>query len=210
MSDSQVVIISITVGLIYVLILVLNFFRRNWYAAIRTPLIIAHSFFAALVAIDIILMLSAGVTFRGIYSDRIVFWGLFLTGALFFSLFKGKLLLSKIYFGIYLYYPFVAMVTFLIDRIMFVVVASPILVSLLVPRTYYSDDKFEIRDNTGVLGVPHLILIEKSLLIERQIGREEFVEEIKSLEVIDTSRQSFNVRLNYKQSSELVTIRISR
>lgn len=163
---------------------------------------------------DIVLLLTSNRTFTGIYSDRIVFWGLLLTGGLFFSLFKGKGLLTTIYFGIYLYYPLIAMTTFLMDRIMFVVVASPILISLMLPETYYKDNKFEIRSNTGIMAPRQIILIEKGWLTEKQIGQTEYGNrenlEVRGIEIVSITADSINARLDYGQRSEGVTFKTSR
>ena len=205
--------IPITLGLIYTLMLVLNFVKKDWPTGLKKYLMVGHLTFAGLILLDIILLLTNERTFSGLYADRIAFWGLFITGGLFFSLFKGKHLLTKIYFGIYLFYPIMAMATFFIDRIMFVLIASPILVSVTLPETYYKNNKLEIRGNTGLMAPRRTILLEKNWLTEKQIGQKEYSDgddiEILGIEITGTTADSINVRLNYRQNTQIVTFKTS-
>jgi len=202
---------TIVIGLIYVTTIILNFIKRDWPTTFKKVLVIGHIIFAFLTVVQIILITTSGLTFRGIYFDRIIFWGLFISGGLFFALFKGKTLLTKIYFGTYLYYPIIAMTTFLIDRIMFVLFASPFLVSLILPETYYKDDKFEIRNNSGIMAPRQIILIEKGWLTEKEIGKTEYGDgEISGIEILSTTTDSINARLNYGHRTELVTFKTGR
>jgi hypothetical protein len=203
--------IPITLGLIYTSTLILNFIKRDWPTTVSKYLLFGHVIFAALLVIDMLLLLTIERTFRGIYFDRLIFWGLFITGGLFFALFKGKALLTKIYFGTYLFYPIITMVTFLVDRIMFVLIASPILVSVLLPETYYKDNKLEIRSSTGLMAPRQIVLIEKNLLTEKEIGRTEYGDgEITAIEILHSSADSVKARLNHGQNTELVTFKASR
>lgn len=193
---------------------ILSFLKIDWPAFLRKHLVTGHMIFAGLLIIDIVLLLTNERTFRGIYADRIIFWGLLITGGLFFSLFKGKSLLAKIYFGTCLFYPILAVTTFLIDRIMFVLIASPILVSLTLPKTYYKDNNLEIRNSTGVMGLRKTILIEKNWLTEKEIGRKEYGDEedigIKGIEITGTTADSINVRVNYGERTERVRFQTGR
>lgn len=203
--------ISITLGLIYTFTLILNFIKRDWSTNIKKYLLIGHVIFAGLLVIDFVLLLTTERTFRGIYFDRLFFWGLFITGGLIFALFKGKGLLTKVYFGTYLFYPIIAMATFLVDRIMFVVIASPILVSVILPETYYKDNKLELRGATGLMAPMKIILIEKELLTEKNIGTTEYGDrEIETIEILNSNADSVNVRLNHGQKFELVTFKTIR
>jgi hypothetical protein len=206
---------SIILGLIYVLILILSFIRRDWPAVAKKMLLFGHAVFAGLLVVDIILALTSALSFRGVHTDRVIFWGLFITGGLCFPLFKRQRLLTKIYFGVYLYYPVIAATTYLFDKIMFVIVASPILFSLLLPETYYKDNKFEIRENTGLMAPRRIILIEKKWLTEKQIGQQDLVNkedtEITGFEIISTTPHSITARLDYGQRSDSVTfVKIGR
>jgi hypothetical protein len=204
---------TIALGLIYVMALVLNFVKKDWPTTFKTVLVRGHIIFAGLTVIQIILLTTSGLTFRGIYFDRIVFWGLFITGGLFFASFKGKTVWTKIYFGTYLYYPIIAATTFLIDRIMFVLFASPFLVSLILPETYYKDDKFEIRSNNGLMAPRQIILIEKDGLTEKEIGKTEYGDgdlEIKRIEVLNITADSITTRVDYGRISEQITFQTGR
>lgn len=203
--------IPITLGLIYTLTMILNFIKRDWPTIIKKCLVFGHVIFAGLMVIDIVLFLTIERTFRGIYSDRLIFWGLFITGGLFFALFKGKGLLTKIYFGTYLFYPIIAMATFLVDRIMFVLIASPILVSVILPETYYKDNKLEIRSSTGLMAPRKIVLVEKKLLTEKEIGKTEYADgEITAIEILNSTTDSVKARLNHGQITEVVTFKTSR
>jgi hypothetical protein len=204
-------VIPIILGLIYTSTLVLNFIKKDWPPIIKKYLVIGHVIFAGLIIIDIVLLSTTGSTFRGIYFDRLIIWGLLITGGLFFALFKGKGLLAKIYFGAYLFYPVVAMATFLIDRIMFVLIASPILVSVMVPETYYNDKKFEIRSSIGLMASRKIVLVEKKLVTEKAIGEMEYSQgEITAIEILGSTSDSVNARLSLGQHTELVKFKINR
>jgi hypothetical protein len=205
--------IPITLGLIYTLTVILNFAKRDWPTIIKRYLIIAHLIFAGLMILDIVLLLTTERTFRGVFFDRIVFWGLFITGGLFFSLFKGKGWPTKIYFGIYLFYPVMAMATFFIDRIMFFIVASPLIVSTLLPETYYKDSKFELRDFGGLMAPVRTILVEKDWLTEKTIGQTDNNlgdMEIEKIKIVNVTKDSINVGINYGQKNKVVMFKTSR
>jgi hypothetical protein len=203
-------VIAIVLGLIYAATVVLNFIKREWPTRIKRILTIGHIVFGGLTVIQIILLLTNQMTFRGIYSDRIIFWGLFITGGLLFSLFKRSIW-AKIYFGIYLYYPIIALTTFFMDRIMFVIVASPILASVMVPDTYYKDNTLEIRSNIGLMVPRKIVLVEKNLVTEKEIGMTEYGnDKIDSIEILNSTADYVNARLNHGAESELVTFKTSR
>jgi hypothetical protein len=168
---------AIVLGLIYVTTLVLNFVKKDWPTTFRTILVRGHIVFVGLTIIQIILLTTGGLTFRGIYFDRIVFWGLFISGGLFFALFKGR----------------------------------TILVSLILPETYYKDHKFELRNNSGPMAPRQIILIEKNWLTEKEIGKTEYRDgEIKGIEILGATTDSINARLNYGRRTELVTFKTGR
>jgi hypothetical protein len=203
--------IAIVLGLIYLTTLVLNFVKKDWPTTLKKVLVLGHIVFALLTVIQVILLTTKELTFRGVYFDRIIFWGLFISGGLFFALFKGKTVLARIYFGTYLFYPIIAATTFLIDRIMFVLFASPFLVSLIIPETYYKDDKFEIRSNSGLMAPRQIILIEKDLLTEKEVGRTEYGDgEINGIQILSTTTDSINAKLDYGHRTELVRFKTSR
>ena len=193
--------------------MILNFIKRDWPAIIKKYLVVGHVIFAGLLVVDIVLLLTTKRTFRGIYFDRLIFWGLLITGGLFFALFKGKGLLTKIYFGTYLFYPIIAMGTFLIDRIMFFVIASPLIVSALLPETYYNDSKFELRDFGGFMAPVKTILVEKNWLTEKTIGQKDNNledAEIDKIEIVNVTKDSINLRINYGRKNKVVAFKTSR
>jgi hypothetical protein len=94
---------------------------------------------------------------------------------------------------------------------MFVLFASPFLVSLILPETYYKDHKFELRNNSGPMAPRQIILIEKNWLTEKEIGKTEYRDgEIKGIEILGATTDSINARLNYGRRTELVTFKTGR
>ena len=69
--------IAIVLGLIYITTFVLNFVKKDWPTTWRNVLVRGHIIFAGLTVIQIILLTTKDLTFRGVYFDRIIFWGLF-------------------------------------------------------------------------------------------------------------------------------------
>ena len=88
-----------------------------------------------------------------------------------FALYRQTLKLwQKLYFGFFLFYPIIAAATFLIDRIMFVIVASPLLVTLTVPETKFSSKKYDLREIVGAMAPVQLGLVKKGLITEKHLG----------------------------------------
>jgi hypothetical protein len=205
MNGSTVVLLTI-----YLVAVILIFIRRKWQEHIKKHLLIGHLIFAALILVDLFLLIAGGATFKGIYFDRLIFWGLFVTAWSYFALFGGKSWPAKVYFGAYLFYPAIAMVTFIIDKILFVIVVSPMIVSLEMPEVYYSDSKFELRHKTGGFLTPNnIVLIEKKLLTESEIGSKEPSnekdQEIKKIEIVLFTSDSINAHIHYKDTVEFAT-----
>lgn len=176
-------------------------------------LTIAHAIFAGLMILDIILFFTSDRTFRGIYSDRIVFGGLFITGGLLFSLFNSNKTLPEIYFSVYILYPTIAALTFFGDRLAFVIIASPILLSLLLPQTYYKDNQYELRSVGGFLAHAKVILIEKEWFTEKELGQKVYDDskylDVQKFEIISQNKEYLDVRFNYRSSNEIVRFETS-
>ncbi len=62
------------------------------------------------------------------------------------------------------------LVAFLIERMFFFIVASPLIAILLLPVTYYRGSNYDIRSFGGLMGASRLILVEKNWLIEKEVG----------------------------------------
>ncbi|MFT3704370.1 MAG: hypothetical protein QM802_18520 [Agriterribacter sp.] len=111
------------------------------------------------------------VNLKGVWLDRLLVVAFMLTASMTFAHYRRTLRTwQKIYFGFFLFYPIFAAATFLIDRIMFIVVASPVLVTLTVPETKFSSKDYEVREIVGALAPVQLTLIKKGLLTERYLG----------------------------------------
>lgn len=205
--------IPIGLGLIYLLTVFFGLVTQNWLHTFRKRVIILHFGFFALLLVDLLLVLTTERDFRGVYSDRIVFWGLLLSGALlFFCVRKKGNLALRIYSGVYAFYPILAMATILIDRLFFVIVAGPILASVIIPEIYYKSDEYDIRGNTGFLAPKQMVLVKKGLLTEKQIGRAEYPDEegfikVQEIEMADISADSVFVKIKTKQRIQLIMFR---
>ena len=146
--------------------IVLCFMNHECALKYKNILISAHVILLLLLVVDIFL-----VNLKGVWADRLIVVGFLLTASGIFALYKKTFrLLQKIYFGFFLFYPVIAATTFLMDRIMFVVVASPLIVSLTIPATRFSNKDFDVREQSGPLAPMRLQLIKKGLLTEKVIG----------------------------------------
>jgi hypothetical protein len=129
-------------------------------------LIKSHIIFFSILLLDIFI-----VNLKGVWLDRLLVVAFLLTASMTFALYRQTLRTwQKIYFGFFLLYPIVAAATFLMDRIMFVLVASPLLVTLTVPDTKFSSREYEVREIVGALAPVQLALIKKGLITESYLG----------------------------------------
>jgi hypothetical protein len=111
------------------------------------------------------------INLKGVWLDRLIVVAFLLSASATFALYRKTLRLwQKIYFGFFVFYPAIAATTFLMDRIMFVVVASPLLISLTIPETRYSDKDYEVREQVGLIAPMRLQLIKKGLITESVLG----------------------------------------
>jgi len=148
------------------LTVVLFFVKQSWADKYKKLLIKAHVILLLILLLDIFV-----INLKGVCLDRLFVVSFLLTASMIFALYRRTLRTwQKIYFGFFLLYPIVAATTFLIDRIMFVVVASPLLVALTVPETKFSNKDFEVREIVGALAPVQLALIKKGLVTERYLG----------------------------------------
>jgi hypothetical protein len=151
---------------LHLLTIVVLFIRSDSADKFKKPLITAHLILLLLLLVDIFI-----INLRGVWLDRILVVVFLLTASLTFALYRRTLRnWQKVYFGFFLIYPIAAAVTFLIDRIMFVIVASPLLVTLTVPETKLSTDKYELREIVGAMAPVQLALVEKGLITEKYLG----------------------------------------
>jgi hypothetical protein len=111
-------------------------------------------------------------SFRTVWVDRIIALCFFSSGAMTFALFSNtyRLNVKKLYFGFLFFYPLVASFVFLLDRLLFVLIASPLIFSLYCPTVYYSDYNYEIRRKEQIMAPIELTLIKKEFLLEKEIG----------------------------------------
>lgn len=146
--------------ILYFSTVALFFVKGDRITKFKKGLITAHVSFLILLLLDILLINS----FKGVWFDRLIVISFLLTASAIFPLYRKTLpLWQKIYFGIFLLYPATAALTFFIDKIMFVIVASPLIATLTVPTVRFSNKKYEVRENIGVIAPMRLELIKKAL-----------------------------------------------
>jgi len=151
---------------LYLLTVVLFFVKQNWVDKYKKLLIKAHVILLLILLLDIFV-----VNIKGVWLDRLFVIAFLLTASITFALYRRTLRTwQKIYFGFFLFYPIVAAATFLVDRIMFVLVASPLLVTLTVPQTKFSSKDYEVREIVGALAPVQLTLVKKGLVTEHYLG----------------------------------------
>jgi hypothetical protein len=151
---------------LHLLTVCLLFIKSDGADKSKKSVITAHLILLVLLIVDIFI-----INLRGVWLDRLLVVAFLLTASVTFALHRRTLRTwQKLYFGFFLFYPILAATTFLMDRIMFVVVASPLLVTLTVPETKFSTKDYEVREIVGALAPVQLALIKKGLLTERYIG----------------------------------------
>ena len=151
---------------LYLLTVVLCFIRRDWADKYKKVLIRPHLVLLLLLTVDLFL-----INLKGVWLDRLLVIAFLLTASLTFALYRKTLRLwQKVYFGFYVFYPAFAAATFLMDRIMFAIVASPLIVSLTVPEVRFSNKDYDVRVPVGIIAPMRLQLIKKGLITEKSLG----------------------------------------
>ena len=150
----------------HLLTVVLLFVNKTLAIKYKRSLIRAHVILFLILLIDIFI-----ANLKGVWLDRLLVVAFLLTASMTFALYRRTLKTwQKIYFGFFLVYPIFAASTFLMDRIFFVLVASPLLVTLTVPETKFSTKEYEVREIVGALAPVQFALMKKGLVTERYLG----------------------------------------
>ena len=150
----------------HLLTVVLLFVNTTWADKYKKSLIKAHVILFLILLLDIFI-----ANLKGVWLDRLLVVAFLLTASMTFALYRRTLRSwQKIYFGFFLVYPIFAVSTFLMDRIFFVLVASPLLVTLTVPETKFSTNDYEVREIVGALAPVQFALMKKGLLTEQYVG----------------------------------------
>jgi hypothetical protein len=137
-------------------------------------LIYGHIVLLLLLLIDLFLIITFKSSFRSVWVDRLIVIGFLVTGVVIFVRYRKWLRWwGKVYFGFFLMYPLVAALSFLIDRIFFVLLTGPLVTTFLLPEIYFSDATYEIRKQGGMMASQKLILIKKDWFTETEVGRAE-------------------------------------
>jgi len=163
---------------LHLLTVLLFFIKKNWTDRYKKMFITSHLILLLFVLLDIFV-----INLRGVWVDRIIVVAFLLTASTTFALYRKTLNMGlKLYFGFFFFYPFIVAVTFLIDRIMFVVVASPLLVSLTIPETKFDSKEYELREIVGAIAQVQLALVKKGFVTEKYLGASND-EEITNLDI---------------------------
>jgi len=145
--------------------------------------------------LELTLEIIYNLTYSNYFTNRILVLVLILSGVYtFVTLKKDSFPLQKVYFGLYLVYPLFALLTFFLDRIMFVIVASPLIFSYMLPKVYFSDSNYEIRTFGGGLAYPRIELVEKFTITEKRLAITylDYIKEreYSSFEILESSEDS--------------------
>lgn len=167
-----------TIAIIYIGLFILTisfyFVKKEWDLKYKKWLTVGHFVALTILLLDLYLIINFDSSLRTVWLDRIFALIFFVSGALNFVLYRKTFnRLTKIYFGLYFFYPLILPLTFLIDRIFFVLVASPLIASLMTPNIYYTGNNYDIRGMQGLIAPNRLLLIKKSLLTETEVGKSE-------------------------------------
>lgn len=152
--------------ILHLLTVILIFIKSNWSDKYKRTLVVTHLVFLLFLVLDIFVF-----NLRGVLLDRLIVVAFLLTASTIFALYRQTLKFwQKLYFGFFLFYPIVAATTFLIDRIVFVVIASPLLVTLTIPETKFSSKEYDLREMVGAMSPVQIDLVKKGLITERHLG----------------------------------------
>jgi hypothetical protein len=152
--------------ILYLLTVILCFIKLKLKLKYKKVLIGAHVILLLILIIDIFV-----VNLKGVWLERLIVVAFLLTASTTFALYGKTLgLWQKVYFGFFLFYPAIAATTLLMDRLFFAIVASPLLVSLTVPETIFSDKYYEVREQFGIIAPKRLQLFKKGFITEKLLG----------------------------------------
>jgi len=164
-----------TFPIIYIILFIAtlaSYFKKDWQIKYKKWLLYGHIISFILLMVDVVIITKFNSSFRTFWADRFIVLAFLVTGSLIFAMYARKMnMLANIYFGSYFFYPIIAALTFLIDRMFFALVAGPIIISLVSPKIYYCDSEYDIRTAVGLIAPKEIILVKKSWMVESEIGR---------------------------------------
>ncbi len=205
------ILVVVYAGL-FVLTMALFFFRKQVAVNYQKRLLFLHIVLLLILGVDSFLITTFNISFRTFWVDRLIAIGFLISGAALFALSsKTTQWWAKMYFGVFFFYPILTAFALLIDRIFFMIFASPLLVILASPDIYYSDKNYDIRTMSGMLAPKRVVLIEKSLLTERALGEcnEESIGNgsYKNVELLQTNADSATISVDIKGKKTILTFR---
>jgi len=204
-----------TIAIIYIGLFILTvslyFVKKEWNLRYKKWLLFGHFVALTILLADIYSMIYFSSSLRTVWLDRIIALLFFSSGALTFVLYRKTIKpLTKIYFGLFFFYPLFAPLTFLIDRIFFALVASPLIVSLVTPTIFYTDSNYDIRGMHGLIAPNRLLLINKSIVTETEVGKsdQETIDgNYTDLKVIISNRDSTVISVDIEGKQTNLTFR---
>lgn len=165
--------IAATIYIVFFLAaVILNFVKKDFAIKYKNALISIHIFSLLILFVDIFLIIKYSVSYKGIWVDRIFAIIFLISGVSIFSLYRKRLRLwLKIYYSFFFFYPIMLPVAYLADKILFVIVSSPLFVTLNTPEIYYCSNSYDIRSMQGMMTASRFVLIKKDIITEVEIGK---------------------------------------
>lgn len=140
-------------------------------AAFRRTLLIIHWASLLLLITDALLAAVFKTSLRTSWADRIPALLFFTSAPLLFVLYRKQLSrAARIYWGVFFVYPFIAALLFIGEKIFFILVAMPLIITLVLPETIYNGPDYDVREVLTVMGPKQFVLIEKGILTEAEAG----------------------------------------
>ncbi len=162
------IIIYIVLFLMSVLLFYVNnrlFFKYKRY------LVRIHLISFVLLLINVVLVIGFESSFKTFWFNRLALLCFLISGAFIFAIGQGhSKLRDKFYFGFFFFYPIFTALTMMMDRIFFVLVASPFLWMSITPEIYYHDSNYDIRRVRGIMAPRILELVKNGVFLETRVG----------------------------------------
>lgn len=177
------------------------YINNRTFTKYKKYLVRIHVISVALLLVNVVLIIGFESSFRTFWFDRLVLLCFLLSGTFIFAIGRNHLKLrDKLYFGFFFFYPFVVVLASVMDRIFFVLVASPFLWVSTTPEIYYHDSNYDIRPVKGIMAPRILELIKNEVFLETRVGtyRGEYIENkaYQNLKIITQNSDSISVSVD--------------
>lgn len=133
---------------------------------------------------------------------------IFLTsGAFVFALYAKSLsAILKIYFGLYFFPPALAGLSYMTDKILYLILAGPLMVAFPWRDTYPLTYGLEIRTYHQVTSIGYSVIIKKGLLLEKKVAfydNEISPADYSSLTINDITLEKYRIAAKDSMSGEV-------